>query len=175
MKHPRASLPTTTSTDSFWHSEPNEFLRGHRTTEKLPAEADIVIVGTGISGTSAARYLTEDDRANGKSIVVLDAREACWCATGRVSSLRPIHEHSTAYSCILEHGASTLFQCNTPSYSKRRTKQSTDWTIERRPLPASTVRSWLRSSSIRTSKRHRRTLLHRIEQRALRVAHRVWM
>ncbi|OAK93998.1 DAO-domain-containing protein [Phaeosphaeriaceae sp. SRC1lsM3a] len=83
MKHPRASLPTPTSSNSFWHSEPNEFLLGHRTTEELPAEADIVIVGTGITGTSVARFLSEDERAKGKSIVVLDAREACWCATGR--------------------------------------------------------------------------------------------
>jgi choline dehydrogenase-like flavoprotein len=64
-------------------------LLGHRTTEDLPAEADIVVVGTGITGTSVARYLSEDDRAKGKSIVVLDAREACWCATGRVSLTTP--------------------------------------------------------------------------------------
>jgi hypothetical protein len=89
MKHPRASLPTPTSSNSFWHSEPNEFLLGHRTTEDLPAEADVVVVGTGITGTSVARYLSEDGRAKGKSIVVLDAREACWCATGRVSLTTP--------------------------------------------------------------------------------------
>ena len=84
MRHARATLPTPTSTDSFWHSEPNEFLIGHRTTEELPANADIVIVGSGITGTSAARFLAEDERANGKSIVLLEAREACWGATGRV-------------------------------------------------------------------------------------------
>ncbi|KAH9881103.1 hypothetical protein J1614_001597 [Plenodomus biglobosus] len=83
MKHQRASIPTPTSSNSFWHSEPNEFLLGHRTTEDLPAEADIVIVGSGITGTSAARYLAEDERAKGQSIVLLEAREACWCATGR--------------------------------------------------------------------------------------------
>ncbi|KAH7377637.1 FAD dependent oxidoreductase [Pyrenochaeta sp. MPI-SDFR-AT-0127] len=83
MRHERASLPTPTSTNSFWHSEPNEFLLGHRTTQELPAEADIVIVGSGITGTSTARYLAEDARASGKSIVVLEAREACWGATGR--------------------------------------------------------------------------------------------
>jgi glycerol-3-phosphate dehydrogenase len=48
-------------------------------------EADIVIVGSGITGTSAARFLAEDERANGKKIVMLEAREACWGATGRVS------------------------------------------------------------------------------------------
>jgi myosin-crossreactive antigen len=90
MKHERATLPTPTSSNSFWHSEPNEFLIGHRTTEELPAEADIVIVGSGITGASAARYLSEDERAAGKSIVLLEAREACWGATGRVSRLRPL-------------------------------------------------------------------------------------
>lgn len=85
MRQERATLPTPTSSDSFWHSEPNEYLIGHRTTENLPAEADIVIVGSGITGASAARYLAEDERANGKSIVILEAREACWGATGRVS------------------------------------------------------------------------------------------
>ena len=89
MKHERATLPTPTSTNSFWHSEPNEFIFGHRTTEELPAEADVVIVGSGITGTSAARFLAEDKRAKGKSIVLLEAREACWGATGRVSALSP--------------------------------------------------------------------------------------
>ena len=57
---------------------------GHRTTSDLPTEADIVIVGSGITGASAARFLTEDARAKDLSMVMLDAREACWCATGRV-------------------------------------------------------------------------------------------
>ncbi|KAF2114062.1 FAD dependent oxidoreductase [Lophiotrema nucula] len=83
MKHVQATLPVPDSTHSFWHSEPNKFLIGHRSTEDLPAEADIVIVGTGITGTSVARFLAEDERADEKSIVVLEAREACWGATGR--------------------------------------------------------------------------------------------
>ncbi|KAF2660311.1 FAD dependent oxidoreductase [Lophiostoma macrostomum CBS 122681] len=83
MKHARSTLPTPTSTNSFWHTEPNEFLLGHRTTADLPSQADIVIVGSGITGTSVARFLSEDDRAKGKSIVLLEAREACWGATGR--------------------------------------------------------------------------------------------
>jgi myosin-crossreactive antigen len=85
MRHARSTLPTPVSTNSFWHTEPNAFLLGHRTTEELPKEADIIIVGSGITGTSAARFLTEDERAKGKSIVLLEAREACWGATGRVS------------------------------------------------------------------------------------------
>ena len=86
MRHQRATLPTPASSSSFWHSEPDAFLLGHRTTPALPADADVVIVGSGITGASAARYLAADERARGRRIVVLEAREACWGATGRVSS-----------------------------------------------------------------------------------------
>lgn len=78
-----AGLPTEKSTASFWHSEPSQFLLGHRTTPELPTEADVVIVGSGITGASAARFLSEDDRAKGLKVVMLEAREACWGATGR--------------------------------------------------------------------------------------------
>jgi glycine/D-amino acid oxidase-like deaminating enzyme len=83
MKHTRSTLPTPHSTSSFWHSEPSPFLLGHRTTSELPASADIVIVGSGLTGSSIARFLAEDERAKNKSIVMLEAREACWGATGR--------------------------------------------------------------------------------------------
>lgn len=53
---------------------------------ELPSEADVVIVGSGITGASAARFLAEDERARDLSVVMLDAREACWGATGRVNS-----------------------------------------------------------------------------------------
>ncbi|KAH9833162.1 FAD dependent oxidoreductase [Rhodofomes roseus] len=79
----KSGLPVPNSTHSFWHSEPNEFLLGHHTTPELPSDADVVIVGSGITGSSAARFLAEDPRFNGKNIVMLEAREACWGATGR--------------------------------------------------------------------------------------------
>lgn len=79
-----AELPSKTPTTSFWHSEPSEFLLDHHTTPDLPSYADIVIVGSGLTGASSARYLAEDQRAGESSIVMLDAREACWGATGRV-------------------------------------------------------------------------------------------
>lgn len=80
-----AGLPVPNSSKSFWHSEPNEFLIGHRTTDEVPGYADVVIVGSGITGASAARFLAEDERASGLKVVMLEAREACWGATGRVS------------------------------------------------------------------------------------------
>jgi hypothetical protein len=81
----QASLPTPNSTKSFWHSEPSKYLLGHRTTSSLPTKADIVIIGSGISGSSAAYHLSQYDNVKDLSIVMLEAREACWGATGRVS------------------------------------------------------------------------------------------
>ncbi|KAF2118325.1 FAD dependent oxidoreductase [Lophiotrema nucula] len=72
-------LPSPDSSKSFWLSEP--ILLGHRTTEELPAEADVVVVGTGITGASALRYLAESGMK--LRIVALDAREVCSGATGR--------------------------------------------------------------------------------------------
>ncbi|KAK5321645.1 hypothetical protein LTR70_004035 [Exophiala xenobiotica] len=78
-----ASLPCSNSSASFWHSEPNPFLLNHRTTPDLPAHADIIVIGSGITGASIARYLTSDARADSLDILMLEAREICWGATGR--------------------------------------------------------------------------------------------
>ncbi|RFU32294.1 hypothetical protein B7463_g4035, partial [Scytalidium lignicola] len=81
----QASLPTPNSTKSFWHSQPSEKLIGHRTTESLPRRADVVIVGSGISGAFAAHFLRGDEKeaARGLDVVMVEAREGCWGATGR--------------------------------------------------------------------------------------------
>lgn len=82
-----SGLPTPNSSASFWHSQPSDILTGHHTTEQLPKFTDVVIVGSGISGAFAARYLAEDGDGKDLDVVMLEAREACWGATGRVSSL----------------------------------------------------------------------------------------
>ncbi|CAD0040322.1 unnamed protein product [Aureobasidium pullulans] len=81
-----ADLPSQNSSASFWHTEPSSELLGYRTTEGLPREADVVVVGSGISGASVAYHLLEElEGSNGeeKNVLVLEAREVCWGATGR--------------------------------------------------------------------------------------------
>ncbi|KAK2624962.1 hypothetical protein QTJ16_005331 [Diplocarpon rosae] len=79
----QAGLPTPNPTRSFWHTQPSQILLGHRTTESLPTQADLVIIGSGLSGASAAHFLREDEGGKKFKVVMLEAREACWGATGR--------------------------------------------------------------------------------------------
>ncbi|WWC73169.1 uncharacterized protein I206_107135 [Kwoniella pini CBS 10737] len=53
-----------------------------RSSEKLPASAEVVIIGSGISGALTALNLLES-RTPPNSIVMLEARELCSGATGR--------------------------------------------------------------------------------------------
>ncbi|MCJ1385593.1 hypothetical protein MMC17_008716 [Xylographa soralifera] len=76
----RPHLPSPHPTFSFWHNDPSPFLLHHRTTSKLPKVADVVIIGSGISGAFAAKKLLEKSELN---VTMLEAREACWGATGR--------------------------------------------------------------------------------------------
>lgn len=52
----------------------------------------MVVIGSGITGTSVAWHLLgdcvkKDSHEVGLEVVMLEAREACWGATGRVSVL----------------------------------------------------------------------------------------
>lgn len=100
-----AELPTEDSTHSYWHTNPSKILLGHRSTKDLPETADVVVIGSGIAGTFAARELV----AGGKNVLMLEAREACWGATGRVrdplvpppphTSYNPSHCQTTNAIC----------------------------------------------------------------------------
>lgn len=77
----QSGLPVPNSTLSYWHKDPSKKLTGYRSTPELPSEADTIIIGTGMTGSFAARFLKEHSPAS--RLVVLEAREACWGATGR--------------------------------------------------------------------------------------------
>ncbi|OIW24543.1 hypothetical protein CONLIGDRAFT_100121 [Coniochaeta ligniaria NRRL 30616] len=90
------SLPRTAPTTSYWQDPPDR-LADARTTPDLPASADVVIIGSGMTGAATAWNLlkhipvtvTTDDgsvppaQSNKPSVVVLEARGACSGATGR--------------------------------------------------------------------------------------------
>ncbi|KAL4995649.1 FAD dependent oxidoreductase-domain-containing protein [Aspergillus recurvatus] len=67
---------------SYWlRGVQGDPLLNHRTTPDLPSSADIVIIGSGMTGTLAAKHCKE--AWPGKSVVILEAREFCSGATGR--------------------------------------------------------------------------------------------
>lgn len=67
---------------SFWQSEPGKF-DNWRSSELLPAEVDIVIIGGGYSGAAIATHILADSASRDKSVLVLEARGLCSGATGR--------------------------------------------------------------------------------------------
>ncbi|KAK8062581.1 hypothetical protein PG997_014678 [Apiospora hydei] len=72
-----------------------------RTTPNLPESADVVIIGSGITGAAIAWNLLEnasDDNAP-RSIVMLEARQACSGATGRNGG----HTKAASYRTFLHH------------------------------------------------------------------------
>ena len=76
-------LPRAYPCLSFWlASARNSDLLGHRTSSDLPSDADVVIIGSGMSGAATAFFLMTRPSPP-KSVVMLEAREACSGATGR--------------------------------------------------------------------------------------------
>ncbi|KAI1910437.1 hypothetical protein LOZ12_004657 [Ophidiomyces ophidiicola] len=80
----RASIPVTTPRDnptlSYWQTPPDE-IANLRSTPQIPETADLVIIGSGITGASTAFNVLS--RAPETKIVMLEARQACSGATGR--------------------------------------------------------------------------------------------
>ncbi|KAL4875733.1 FAD dependent oxidoreductase [Aspergillus karnatakaensis] len=71
------------SLTSFWRTEPHR-LDSYRSTEALPQECDLVVIGAGYAGVSVTHHILEQtDPSNRPSIVILEGREACSGATGR--------------------------------------------------------------------------------------------
>jgi hypothetical protein len=73
-------LPRHNPIQSYWQDPPDE-IADCRTTPDLPEEADLVIVGAGVSGASIAYNLLSSDP--GLNIVLLEARQAASGASGR--------------------------------------------------------------------------------------------
>lgn len=77
----RTSLPVANPTKSFWlDSSPDANpLAAEGSTGPLTADADIAIIGSGVTGVAAAYHLAKSLQSAGQQakIVVLEAREFC--------------------------------------------------------------------------------------------------
>lgn len=81
-------LPVPNPSKSFWQEDPPFPNLVDVQSPNLPATADVVIIGSGISGASVAYALFKQSHKNANSasppkVVVLEARSLCSGATGR--------------------------------------------------------------------------------------------
>ncbi|KAG6889550.1 hypothetical protein C0995_016677 [Termitomyces sp. Mi166 len=89
-------LPVPNSTRSFWIDTPGANPLAKEGSEgELSVDADVCIIGSGITGVSAAYHLAKGLEARGSGpikAVILDARDFCSGATGRNGGhLTPVH------------------------------------------------------------------------------------
>lgn len=77
----KADLPSTHPTSSAWQEPPASIATIQ--SETLPSVTDIVIIGSGITGTSVAHTLLNHHQASNLRVTILEARNACSGATGR--------------------------------------------------------------------------------------------
>lgn len=101
---PSERFPVPNGMLPYWRTEPHQ-LDNHRSTEALPKETDIVIVGAGYAGSSIAYHILNQITPGSKrhSITILEARQACSGATARNGEMIEFPmEYSRALS-ILTH------------------------------------------------------------------------
>ncbi|KAJ5731332.1 uncharacterized protein N7483_005840 [Penicillium malachiteum] len=85
--HSDPGIPQATTTFSFWVQNPHpQFAQA--SSKPLPASADIVIIGSGISAASIARTILQSRTISASipshpTVVILEARDICSGATGR--------------------------------------------------------------------------------------------
>ncbi|KAF2183682.1 FAD/NAD(P)-binding domain-containing protein [Zopfia rhizophila CBS 207.26] len=76
-------FPVANPSISYWQTPPNIDV-ADRQSHQLPVEVDVVIIGSGMTGTSIARHLLNEGRQDQPlRIAMLEARQACSGATGR--------------------------------------------------------------------------------------------
>ncbi|KAJ5675542.1 hypothetical protein N7462_008439 [Penicillium macrosclerotiorum] len=86
--HADPGIPQETTTSSFWLQKPHPDF-AQRSSKRLPPSADVVIIGSGITGASIARTLLQNRAPSASptpshpAVVMLEARDICSGATGR--------------------------------------------------------------------------------------------
>lgn len=99
----RAAIPVTlpgpNPTTSYWQDPPDAELADYVSSSSLPEIADVVIIGSGITGSSIAWNLLQN--SNHGRILLLEARQTCSGATGRNGG----HTKAASYRSFLSNAA----------------------------------------------------------------------
>ncbi|KAF7307836.1 Gamma-glutamylputrescine oxidoreductase [Mycena kentingensis (nom. inval.)] len=103
-----AALPSPNPTRSFWIDTPGANpLAAEGSTGTLPQDADVCIIGSGITGVSAAYHLSQAARAGEPlKVVILEARD--FCERFLLASQLLMRKYGTAFSGV-EFGGHNLW------------------------------------------------------------------
>ncbi|RMY59516.1 hypothetical protein D0863_11908 [Hortaea werneckii] len=95
-------MPVDNYTVPYWRCELHP-VDDHRSTELLPSECDVVIIGSGMAGVVTAYHLCEQTEGNEPSILMLEARQVCSGATGRngITSIKDAKGAISVPACSL--------------------------------------------------------------------------
>lgn len=77
-----AGLPVANPSTPYW-TVPLSPIARKGESDTLPDYADVVIIGSGITGASVARALLQAEHATKFNLVMLEARDVCSGATAR--------------------------------------------------------------------------------------------
>ena len=75
-------IPVPNATLPYWRTQPH-WIDEYRSTQGLPSECDVAVIGAGMSGVATLYHLAEQAGPQAPSIVLLEARQICSGATGR--------------------------------------------------------------------------------------------
>ncbi|KDR78379.1 hypothetical protein GALMADRAFT_155321 [Galerina marginata CBS 339.88] len=101
-------IPQLNSSVPYWTIPPSS-IANHGQDAELPQYADVVIIGSGITGTSIAKAMLERS-SNELKIVMLEARDACSGATGRNGGHASPLIYNEYFELKKTHGAATALQ-----------------------------------------------------------------
>ncbi|KAJ3505736.1 hypothetical protein NLJ89_g7264 [Agrocybe chaxingu] len=117
-------IPKLNASVPFW-TIPNAPVARHGEDKELPTYADVIVIGSGISGTSIAQALLEHDAKPAGSdsdsescepapsplkIVMLEARDACSGATGRNGGHACPNVYNEYSQLKADHGAEAALE-----------------------------------------------------------------
>ena len=106
-----SGLPIASPSKPYWLEKLPERLqayRNFRSSPTLPKRANVVIVGSGMSGVSTAYHLAQATSASSDpSVLLLDAREICGGATGRNGGFLHAHGLNEWWTLYKKYGART--------------------------------------------------------------------
>ncbi|KFY51597.1 hypothetical protein V497_09001 [Pseudogymnoascus sp. VKM F-4516 (FW-969)] len=99
-----APFPVPHATASWWRTQLHK-LDDYLSSDCVPEDSDVVVIGAGIAGASVAYHLLQQNKGKKRPrVTILEARQACSGATGRNGGHLKPDPYSSISHLAAEHG-----------------------------------------------------------------------